>query len=96
MMQNSKKILVTTESREIFILRVDDQNNMRGFCSGCAAETEMLTLNEAVSFSGITALEMMRCIQSGRIHFQENANGHLFICAVALKKNEKSDDENRK
>ena len=95
-MPKAKKILITTESSEIFILRVDGKKNIRGFCSDCAAETEMLTLDEAVSFSGITALEVLRSVESGRIHFQETANGHLLICVEALRKNGKSDDGNQK
>lgn len=79
-MANAKKILITTETSEIFILRVNRQRAVTGFCAGCAAETELLTLDEAVSVSSRTALELIEGMRSGAVHYIETPSGHLLIC----------------
>ncbi len=87
-MTKPKKILITTDSREIFILRAKGKSEIRGFCADCGRETEMLSLDEAVSFSGIRTLEICRQISEGgggKIHFLETASGHLLVCRDSLK-----------
>ena len=44
----------------------------------------MLTFDEAVSLSGIAALEIMRRLETGEIHFQETTGSPLLICADSL------------
>lgn len=83
-MINSKKILITTESREIFIVRINGRTDIRGFCETCAIETEMLTLDHAISLFGISALKMLRAVESGEIHFLETTDGHLLLCCESL------------
>jgi hypothetical protein len=80
MMKNSKKILITSESREIFIVRMNGKETVRGFCEICAAETEMLMLDQAVSLFGIGTLEIIRHIKTGEIHSKEIASLHLLVC----------------
>ncbi len=84
-MPNTKKILITTESREIFIARRGEQRTIRGFCETCAAEVEMLPLDEAVSFTGKSTLELIRLTEAGAIHPTETASGHLLVCQNSLK-----------
>ncbi len=83
-MSNARKILIETESHEIFIVRGDGKSEVRGFCEGCSAETELLTLDEAVSHGGSSTLEIMRRLNDGEIHFLETASGHLLICRKSL------------
>jgi hypothetical protein len=88
-MINSKKILITTESREIFIVRLSGKTDIRGFCETCAFETEMVTLDNAVSLFGISALKMLRAVESGEIHFLETTDGHLLLCCESLKSSDR-------
>ena len=83
-MPDAKKILIETESHEIYIFRVYGKSGIRGFCSECLAETEMLTLDEAVSLSSITALEILGSVRDGKIHSLETASGHLLICQTSI------------
>ena len=83
-MTNSKKILITTESREIFIVRFNRKTGVRGYCAECARETEMMTLDEAVSLTFTATREMIRQIDAGKIHALETASGHLLICRNSL------------
>ncbi len=83
-MQNAKKILITTESREIFIMRTNGKSTVRGSCSGCQAEVEMLRLDEAVSLSGQNMRELICRVDSGLVHSIETASGHWLICGQSL------------
>ena len=83
-MTNAKRILITTESREIFIVRINGKSNVWGFCEICAAETEMLTLDESVCAAGKSARELIHQIESSAIHSLETASGHLLVCQNSL------------
>jgi hypothetical protein len=83
-MKITKKILITTESREIFILHVNGRNNIRGFCGACAHEVGLLTLDQAVTASRIAAREIFRLSETGKIHVIETADGHLLVCSDSM------------
>jgi hypothetical protein len=87
---NTKKILIETESHEIFIIRADGISNIQGFCKSCAGEVEILPLDASVILSGISAREMVRLADDGLIHPIEAASGHLFICGPSLNKRMKT------
>ena len=80
----SKKILITTTSREIFIVRADDKSFVTGFCPDCAREVELLNLDSAVSFAQKSARQLIDEIQSGAIHSIETKSGHLLVCRDSL------------
>lgn len=83
-MSNLKKILITTESREVFILRINSDSQISGYCAACAEDVPLLTLDEAVSFSALFTREMIRRIECGAIHSVETASGHLLVCRNSL------------
>lgn len=83
-MTDVKKILITTESHEVFIVRVSDKSDVRGFCSDCEHEVELLTLDQTVNRTGKTARELFRQIEAGEIHSIETASGHLLVCLDSL------------
>lgn len=93
MMPKTKKILITTDTSEIFIVRAKGKNVIRGFCFECNADREMLTLDEAVSLSGISTFEIIKQIGEKKIHFLETASGHLLICRNSLSKTMKKTGE---
>jgi len=82
---DTKRILIETENREIFIVRKHGKEVIRGSCRSCAAEAEMFDLDSAVSFSGVGARELIRQIEAGTIHSSEIESGHLLICETSLK-----------
>ena len=85
-MKNAKKVLITSATSEIFIMRRGGQRTIRGFCPNCEREVEMLTLDEAVRVGGQSARVIVRRIEQGSLHFAETDNGHLLICAASLEK----------
>jgi len=80
----ARKILITTESREIFILRAGAKESFRGFCPGCGREVGLLTLDQAVSVSGIGAREIFRLAEADSIHSIETDSKHLLICLDSI------------
>ena len=84
MPENSKKIFITTKTSEIFIIRRGRRKLIRVFCHGCEREVEMLTFDEAVSFSAQNTRELIRRIDSGLVHSIETASGHLLVCKQSL------------
>lgn len=90
-MTNLKKILITTESQEVFILRMNENSNIRGFCADCEKEIRFLTLDEAVNFSALPTRELIRQVERGAVHSVETASGHLLICRNSLEQSLKGD-----
>ena len=84
MTTKAKKLLITTVSHEIFIVRVNPQTGLRGHCPGCAAEVELLTFDAAVSDSGVGGSELVRRLAAAEVHAVESASGHLLICKRSL------------
>jgi hypothetical protein len=82
----TKRILITTESSEIFIVRLNGESVIRAFCADCATESAMLTLDEAVTFSNRSARELMRQTETGAVHSLETASGHLLVCQQSLQR----------
>jgi hypothetical protein len=83
---NAKKILITTESHEVFILRTDKRDHAYGKCPRCSLEVEILTLDQAISLSGLRTVELVRLIEADEIHSIETYSGHLLVCKDSLDK----------
>ncbi len=84
---NAKKILIETESHEVFILR--SGTGVGGFCQECGIDVSLFTIDGAISESGLTAVEILERITSGRLHIRETASGHLLICSRSLEEEDK-------
>ncbi len=87
-MAAKKKILITTTSHEIFVVRRRKEQTIRGFCPECQKEVEMRTLDEATSKTGISTRELFRLIENNLLHSIETTSGHLLICRSSLEKQE--------
>lgn len=83
-MTNGKKILTASAVREIYILRRERQNAIRGFCENREAEVGMLDLDAAVSIARLGAREIIRQIGTGAIHSKGTTGWHLLICQNSL------------
>jgi len=85
--ENSKKILITTECHETFILRTGSKGRAFGRCAQCKQEVEIFGIDRAVSASGLTTSELMRKIDVNEIHGIETDSGHILICSDSLTEN---------
>ena len=81
---NAKKILITTESHEFFVLRTDRLHRAYGFCGECNREVEFVTIDQAISLSGIRTGTLVRMAENNELHAIETSTGHLLICKDSL------------
>lgn len=86
MSPNTKKILIETESREVFRLRIIGPEIARLYCEHCEKVEETLDLNSAADISGAAARELLQRVESGELHSPEDASGHLLICRRSLER----------
>ena len=93
MSRNARVILIETDVRETFSVRIGRNHSIRIYCESCGSEDDMIDLNAAVTATGIPASDLLARIAAGAIHSPQTATGHLLICLSSLK--QQPDLENR-
>jgi hypothetical protein len=86
MLQNTKKILITSEKQELFFLRESEESAVSGMCPRCEHDVEFFTFNSAVTVSGLGGKTLINLLVSRKIHYIETLNRQLLICGESLKK----------
>ena len=81
----TKKILITTESHEVFILRIGERERAFGYCEGCGHEVEMLTLDQAVTECRIKTSDLVKMVVNQAVHALETQSGHLIVCDESIR-----------
>jgi len=69
--------------REVMVIRGSRKRN-RLLCTNCAEGVVLVTIEEAVKMSGISARAIYRLIEEGQIHFAETADSLALICPATL------------
>jgi hypothetical protein len=82
-MAKAKKILLLTERREIFRLRISRQHG-RQVCPVCEEEVGWLTGAEAAKLSNRSEREIFRLAENSGLHFAESEDGLLMVCGRSL------------
>ncbi len=75
------KFTLETERTLIFRSR---RHKQAGWCAGCGAEGEMLTVDEAARAAGVSELVSCRRIEARSLHFTKAADGRVLICLNSL------------
>ncbi|MGH9881069.1 MAG: hypothetical protein ACRD6N_06495 [Pyrinomonadaceae bacterium] len=94
MAAKAKKLLITTEKHELFIVRTNSGVGINGFCPVCNHEVEMLTVDSVVTVTGVRTRELIARIADGEIHSIEAANGHLLVCKSSLRQGQEPERVN--
>lgn len=93
-MTNSKKILVTSATRETFVIKRGGKNVAVGaFCADCQAETELLDLNLAAVAYRLKMREIIHRIETGAVHSAETADGQMHVCRNSLENSKKTKEK---
>ncbi len=79
----SKTLIARKEMHELTILRRRQIKEKR-FCAACQAQVRWLIPEEAMFLANTNLREIFRRVETGEIHFAENAQGFLLVCAVSL------------
>ncbi len=80
-----KRTEVVVELDEVFVIR-RRQTSGSAWCRACGRHVQMLTPEEVTAMTGLNSRLIYRCIEAGRIHFNETAEGFLLICQISLSK----------
>jgi len=83
-MTEAKKILITSETREFFILHGADDEPMMVYCPECVGSGKFLGIEAAVEISSINVRAIISGIDSGRVHAFETTDRQLLICEASL------------
>jgi hypothetical protein len=93
MSRNARVILIETDVRETFSVRIGRNHSIRTYCESCGADDDMIDLNAAVTATGIAASDLIARIAEGSLHSPKTATGHLLVCLASLR--QQPDLENR-
>lgn len=83
-MRKTRKRTITTEKREILIIRKLSRPSREAFCPQCDRIVLMLDPEEAGLMVRTSTRAIYRLIESALIHFQDTPNGSLRICLDSL------------
>jgi hypothetical protein len=82
-MRRKSRTRTTVEVREVVVIRGSRTRN-RVLCANCSEAAALLTIEEAVKMSGISARAIYRLVEASEVHFAETAEGLTLICAATL------------
>lgn len=78
----AKQTKITIETDSLFILR--GRNSRRTWCPQCAAEREMIALENLGVISNLDRPALQEWLNSGELHRLEKADGSVLICLNSL------------
>lgn len=78
----AKQTKVTIETDSLLIVR--GRNTNRAWCPQCAAEAEMIALENIGVISNVDRSAVEEWLNSGELHRSKSANGWALICLSSL------------
>ena len=85
MTATKRKKVITIETRQRTVIRLNSRRTAKIRCEFCADEVEMLSPEEAAANFDFSLREIYRGIENGSLHFIEIKKDTLFICINSLK-----------
>jgi hypothetical protein len=79
------KRVITIETRQRTVIRLNSRRTAKIRCEFCADEVEMLSPENAAANFDISLREIFRGIENGSLHFIEINKDTIFICVNSLK-----------
>jgi len=75
---------ITVERDEFLVIKRVGRRFV--WCSECGRETQTMTLEEAMTFAGVSRAIFPVWVRTGGIHLTETAEGRLSICVNSLRR----------
>ena len=79
-----RQIVITAEKSETFIIRQEPRGLVRAWCTPCSQQIECLTVEQALTLTGLSARRLFRLVEAEGIHFSETDDGRLFFCPNSI------------
>ena len=77
-----RRTKITLETRRLIV--ITGHNHKRVWCAGCEQEALMISVDEASSKTGKSALSIYRGLDAGQIHYSETDEGALLVCLESI------------
>jgi len=81
-MSKSRITEIAVETEETLTVRI--LRTRRARCATCATEVSMVRPETAARLTGVPLREIYRRVEAGAVHFQESADGTLYVCLDSL------------
>jgi hypothetical protein len=78
----SKQTKITIQTESLLIMR--GRTSRRTWCSQCAAEAEVIALEEVGVISNLDPSAIEQCVNSPELHRSETPTGSTLICLNSL------------
>ena len=78
----AKKTTITVETDSLLILR--GRNSIRAWCPRCAAEVEMIAMNDTGAISNLDQPELHEWLNSEELHRLQATDGSTLTCLNSL------------
>lgn len=82
-MKITRKREIISERERRVVVKFKDESR-QGFCVDCQTLTSFVTVDEAAALRDTTARKIFRLVEAGKVHFEETADGRLFVCLPSL------------
>jgi hypothetical protein len=56
----------------------------KAWCAGCDQEVVMIPIDQAVTLARMSALQIYRRIDAGKLHYAETEEGWLLVCVNSV------------
>jgi hypothetical protein len=83
MSKSWKRTEITIETESLVILR-SGMDALRAWCQPCGQESLLLTPEAAAKLAGVTTSVIHARVEDGSLHFKEQPDGTLVVCARSL------------
>jgi hypothetical protein len=83
-MKKKRKTEIHFEIEEAFAIRT--HTVLIAYCHECRRQSRMIAANEAAFVARLSAREIYRFVETGRLHFTEDRGGLLYVCTDSLKR----------
>lgn len=83
-MRKTKEILITTETREVIVVRRQKVRSVWCVCPICQTKSEMVGVSEAVAKFNFQIGEIVEAVQSEKLHLLVTKNKQHLLCSNSL------------
>lgn len=78
-----KRSRITIETRQLLAIR-SPKGLVHAWCPACGEQVQMIRADHAAALAGVSLRVICRWVDAGTLHFNEQADGLLFICFNSL------------
>lgn len=81
-MKRKRRTEINLEIEEAVAIRT--RTVLIAYCRWCGKQARMVAANEAAMITRLSAREVYRFVETGRLHFIEDQGGLLYVCSGSL------------